>query len=160
MEVVRNRSFTPTTGDSKPSRLRRLKNGLPQESLLAPLLFIIYDLASITSNKYAYADDLAIFYSSGDWKVLERTLSEDMTALSAYLQTWRLKLSHAEMVTKAFHLLNREAKCELKVKNNCKILLFCPVSTYRGVKLDRALLYRHYIKALREKLFTRVSLLR
>ena len=29
MELVRNRSFTLTTGDSKQSRLRRLKNGLP-----------------------------------------------------------------------------------------------------------------------------------
>ena len=98
MELVRNRSFSLTTSDSKPSRLRRLKNSLPQGSVLAPLLFntYIYDLSSLTSKKYAYADDLAILYSSGDWKVLERTWSEDMTTLSAYLQTWRLKLSHAK----------------------------------------------------------------
>ena len=42
MELVWNRSFTLTTGDSKPSRLRRLKNGLSQRSVLAPLLFNIY----------------------------------------------------------------------------------------------------------------------
>ena len=120
MELVRNRSFTLTTGDSKPSRLRRLKNGVPQGSVLAPLLFniYIYDLPSIASKKYAYADDLAILYSAGDWKVLERTLSRDMTTLSAYLQTWRQKLSHAKTVTAAFHLHNREAKRELEVKNN------------------------------------------
>ena len=29
MELIRNRSFTLTTGDSKPSRLRRLRNGVP-----------------------------------------------------------------------------------------------------------------------------------
>ena len=140
MELVRNRSFTLTTGDSKPSRLRRLKNGLPQRSVLAPLLFniYIYNLPSITSKKYAYADNLAILHSFGDWKVLERTLSKDMTTLSAYLQTWRLKLSHAKTVTAVFHLHNREAKGELKVKNNGKILLFCPVSTYLGVKLGSA----------------------
>ena len=33
MELVRNRSFTLTTGDSKQSRLHRLKNGVPQGSL-------------------------------------------------------------------------------------------------------------------------------
>ena len=65
----------------------------------------IYNLPSIISKKYAYADDLAILHSSGDWKMLDRTLSEDMTTLSAYLQT-RLKLSHAKTVAAAFHLHN------------------------------------------------------
>ena len=36
MELVRNRSFILTTGDSKQSRLRRLKNGVPQGSVLLP----------------------------------------------------------------------------------------------------------------------------
>ena len=92
--------------------------------------------------------------------MLERTLSEDMTTLSAYLQTWRLKLSHAKTVTAAFHLHNREAEPELKVMNNDRILPFCPVPTYLGVKLDGALTYRHHLEALRKKLSTRVSLLR
>ena len=92
--------------------------------------------------------------------MLERTLSEDMTTLSAYLQTWRLKLSHAKMLTEAFHLDNREAKRELKVRNNGKILPFCPVPTYFGVKLNKALTYRHHLEALRKSLSTRVSLLR
>ena len=70
MELVRNRSFTLTTGDSKQSRLRRLKNSVPQGSVLAPLLFNIYtyDLPSMISNKLAYADDLALLHSSGNWK--------------------------------------------------------------------------------------------
>ena len=107
MELVRNRSFTLTTGDNNASRLRPLKNGVSQGSVLAFLFNIyIYDLLSITFKKYAYADDSAILYSSGDWKVSKRTLSEDMTTLSAYLQTWQLKLSHAKTVTAAFHLHN------------------------------------------------------
>ena len=69
--------------------------------------------------------------------MLERALSEDLTTLSAYLQTWRLNLSHAKTVTTAFHLHNREAKRELKVKNNGKVLPFFPVPTYFGVKVDR-----------------------
>ena len=92
--------------------------------------------------------------------MLERTLSEDMTTLSAYLQTWRLKLSYAKTVTVAFHLHNREIKRDLKVKSYGKILPFCLVPSYFGVKLDRALTYRHHLKALCKKLFTCVSLLR
>ena len=89
MELVRNRSFTLTTGDSKQSRLRRLKNGVPQGSVLAPLLFNIYtyDLPCTISRKFAYADDLALLHFSKNWKDLEGTLSQDMSTLLAYLQT-------------------------------------------------------------------------
>ena len=131
MELVRHRSFTLTsTGDSKQSWLRHLKNGVPQGSVLAPLLFniycIFYDLPSMISRKFAYADDFALLHSSGNWKDLEETLSQDMSTLSGYLQTWRLKLNHTKTVTAAFHLNNREAKRELKVYNNGRLLPFCP----------------------------------
>ena len=162
MELVRNRSFTLTTGDSKRSRLRRLKHGVPQGSVLKPLLFNIYihDLPALISNKYAYADDLALMHSVGDWQSLEGALSQDMTILSAYLQKWRLKLSEAKTVAAAFHLNNREARRELKVEINGKLLPFCPVPNYLGVKLDRTLTYRQHLETLRKKLSSRVALMR
>ena len=162
MKLVRNRSFTLTTSDSKQSKLRRLKNVVPQGSVLAPLLFNIYtyDLPSMISKKFAYADDLALLHSSGNWKDLKGTLSQDMSTLSAYLQTWRLKVSHTQTVTAAFHLNNRETKRELKDYNYGRLLSFCPTPTYFGVKLDRSLTFRHYLVALRKKLSSRVTLLR
>ena len=162
MELVRNRSFTLTTGDSKQSRLRRLKNGVPQGSVLAPLLFNIYtyDLPFMISRKFAYVDDSALLHSSGNWKDLEGTLSQDMSIFSVYLQTWRLKVSHTKTVTAAIYLNNREAKRELKVYNNGTLVPFCPTPTYLGVKLDRSLTLRHHLVALRKKLSSRVTLLR
>ena len=153
MELVQNRSFILTTGDSKQSRLHRLKNGVPQKSVLTPILFNIYtyDLLSMISRKFPYADDLALLHSSGNWKDLEGTLSQDMSTLSVYLQTWRLKLSHTKTVPAAFHLNNREAKRELKVYNNDKLLPFCSTPTYHGVKLDRTLTFRRHLVALHKK---------
>ena len=162
MELVRNQSFILTTSDSKLSRLRRLKNDILQGSVLAPLLFNIYtyDLPSMISRKFAYADDLALLHSSEIWKDLEGTLSQDMSTLSAYLQTWRLKLSHTKTVTAAFHLNNQEAKRELKIYNNGRLLPLCPTPTYLGVKLDRSLMFCHHLVALSKKLSSRVTLLR
>ena len=111
----------------------------------------IYDFPFTTSRKYAYADDLALLHLSRDWKGLEETLSQDMATLSAYLKTWRLKLSHGKTVTVAFHLHRREAKRELKVYANDKLLPFCSVPTYLRVKLDRsrsATISRHCAKNL------------
>ena len=111
-------------------------------------------------RKFAYADDLVLLHFSGNWKDLEGTLSQDMSTLSAYLQTWKLKLSHTKTVTAAFHLNNREARRELKVYNNGRLLPFCPTPTYLGVKLDRSLVFRHHLVALHKKLSSRVTLLR
>ena len=91
----------------------------------------------MTSQRYAYADDLALLYACQYCKAVEDTLSQDMTTLTAHLQTWRLKLSNTKMVTAAFHLNNREAKCELNVCNNGNLLPSRPAPTYLGVKLDR-----------------------
>ena len=115
-----------------------------------PLLFIIYthDLPSMISQKYAYADDLALLYASRDWKAVKGILSQDTNTLSAYLLTWKLKLSNTKTVMATFHLNNREAKGELNIYNNGSILPPCPVPTYLGVKLGRMLSFRHHLKAL------------
>ena len=112
------------------------------------------------SRKFAYVDYLALLHSSGNWMDLEETLSQYMSILSTYLETWRLKLSHTKTVTAAFHLNDREAKRELKVYNNGRLLPFCPTPTYLEVKLDRSLTFRHHLVALRKKLSSSVTLLR
>ena len=103
MELVRNHSFSLTTGNGVQSRLRRLKNGVTQGSLLAALLFNIYthDLPVTVARKFVYADDLAIMHFANDWQSLEETLTQDMATLLSYLQKWKLKLSTTKTVTAA-----------------------------------------------------------
>ena len=103
MELITKHYFTLTTRSSICSKLQ-LKNDVPQESVLAPLLYNIYtyDLPTSVSQKYAYADDLAFMHSAGDWQAVEGALSQDQVTLAAYLQNWRLKLSWSKMVSAAF----------------------------------------------------------
>ena len=162
MEMVGNRSFTLTTGNDKRSRLRRLNNGVPQGSVLAPLLFniCISDLPITVSRKYAYADDLAIMQADADWQAVEGVLSKGMATIGEYLQTWKLKLNTTKTVSAAFHLNNKEAKRELKVNLNNETLPFCSEPKYLGATLDRSLTYRRHLESLRKKLASCVALLR
>jgi len=162
MEMVGNRNFTLTTGKDQRTRSRRLKNGVPQGSVLVPLLFNIYisDLPTTNCRKYAYADDLTIMHADGDWQAVEGVLSKDMATLGEYLQTWKLKLSTRKTVSAAFHFNNKEAKRELKVNFNNETLTFFSEPKYLGVTLDRSLTYRRHLESFRKKLTSRVTLLK
>ena len=162
MELIRNRSFALTTGNGAQSRLRGLKNGVPQVSVQDPLFVNIYthNLPVTVARKFVYADDLAIMDSAEDWQSVEGTITQDPTTLSLYLRKWKLKLSTTKTVTAAFHQYNKEATRELKVAAEGRILPFSAEPAYLGVKLDRSLTYRRNLESLRKKLITRVGLLR
>ena len=108
----------------------------------------------------AYADDLAILHSTGDWQTLEGTLTQDMKALSSYHQKWKLKLSVNKTVTAAFHLHNREARRELTINVEGRALPFSTTPTYLGVKLDSLSRFANTLSHSEKKMTTRVGLLR
>jgi len=101
MEMVVNRSFTLITGKSICSRLRTLKNGVPQGSVLAPLLFNIYisDLTNTVYRKYTYTDDLAIMHADGNCQAVEGVMTKDTETVNEYLQTWKLMLGTTKTVS-------------------------------------------------------------
>jgi len=121
-------------------------------------IFLTCQPPSPESN--AYADDLAIMHTDGDWQAVEGVLSKYMAIVCGYLQTWNLKLSTTKTVSAAFHLNNKEAKRELKVNYSNETLPFCPEPKYLGVTLVRSFTYRRHLESLRKKLTSGIALLR
>ena len=159
MELVRNRGFTFTTGAGKESRLRRLKNGFPQGSILAPLLFNIYtyDLPVKVGRKFAYADNLAILHYASNWQALESTLTTDIATLSSNLYKQKLKLCTTKTWSAAFHLYNRKERLELDMFVNGRAPPLCAEPIYLDIKQDRAITFCQHLESLLKKLISRVG---
>ncbi|KAJ4928398.1 hypothetical protein JOQ06_016190 [Pogonophryne albipinna] len=162
METLTNRSFVLQTSNGQRSRLRRLRNGVSQGSVLSPMLFNIYvhDLPDTTSRKYGYADDLAIMLRRPTWKAMEDGLNDDLGTLVAYFQRWRLQLNIGKTVAAAYHLSTREARRELEVRVKNKRLEVQQASKYLGVRLDRTLSFKQHLEEVKAKVTSRVALIR
>ena len=102
--MLTNCSFILHTSNGQYSRLRILKNGIPQGSVLAPMLFYIYvnDLPPTLAKKYGYTDDIAIRLSDKCWETIEEGFTADMSTMSTYLKNCRLRLSVAKTMSSSF----------------------------------------------------------
>ena len=83
--------------NGKSSELLEITCGVPQGSVLGPLLFLIYinDLPNISEilNFYLYGDDTNIYYESSSLDKLERTVNRELNKLYLWLNVNRLSLN-------------------------------------------------------------------
>ena len=91
-----NRKQFVTYNGSK-SCTKELKCGVPQGSILGPLLFLIdiNDLAGICKHTLPifFADDSNLFVNGTDLKVMESQLNDDLCSVSTWLKVNKLSLN-------------------------------------------------------------------
>jgi hypothetical protein len=158
--MLSNREFIVYLGNTV-SRTRKLNNGLPQGSVLAPLLFNLYmhDIPETQSRKFIYADDIAIASQNETFHPSEGVLNRDLRILDNYFKKWRLVPNAMKTEVTTFHLSNQMAKYEPTVEFAGSKLLYNPSPKYLGVTLDRSLTYAQHISKLCKKLQTRNNIL-
>ena len=102
------------------SPLLRLTHGVPQESILGPVLFLIYinDISNSTSlNLLTFADDITIYHSDCDIDILTLTLNHELKNIYNWLCANKLCLN----VKKTQYCIFNPKNSNYEVKGSVKI---------------------------------------
>ena len=135
-----------------------IEAGIPQGSVLGPLLFSIYtaDLPILSEITLAtFADDTALLASHADPIIASSTLQRGLDSMEKWFQKWGFKINENKSTRVTFTL--RRQTCPRVTINNITIPNQDSVRSL-GMTLDRRLTWKQHIvdksKQLRDKLKT------
>ena len=136
--------------------------GVPQGSILGPILFLLYinDLASVSEFCFSvlFADDTNMFITGKDMNVLCRQLNEDLRTIQEWLQCNKLSLN---VLKTHFMVFTPKNKVIGDIEVNIHDVQIQRVYTtkFLGVQIDSKLTWKMHIEYTCKKLSKCVGIL-
>ena len=149
------------------SEIGQINNGVPQGTVLSPILYIMYVAAlsnlNINGKIYSYADDTAIIVSDSTWDTVWNKSEADMLIIDKWFLANNLKINYDKSKFVAFSndIRTTPQKSEITIHNqlNCNFTTCtCPklfkqaFSKYLGITIDQNLTWNIHIENLIIKL--------
>ena len=140
--------------------------GVPQSSILGPLLFLLHfnELPSLLKSckMIMYADDTVLYYSHKNMKEIEKFLSQDFCTVSKWLQENELVLNLKKGKTEVmlFGTKKRLNQQEREIEINYQLQPINTTNSYKylGVQLDPSLNMQEHFNSICRKASSRIRL--
>lgn len=152
--------------NKETSEYQSVTCGVPQGSILGPLLFLIaFNNVGETLQHckiVMYADDTVIFTSGKSKEELERNLTADFTRVADWMESHDLIANMKKGKTECmlFGTIRRTKGISLEINYRHKTISFTTTYKYLGVKLDQSLSLRDHVTSVYKKASGRLYLLK
>ena len=148
---------------SKMSQLNRILSGVPQGSILGPVLFCIFinDLPSACKNStpYLFADDGALYFDNinrGSYLNIE----QEMESIYQWLQANGMALNNSKTKFIIFDPHPDKDVVFVQVKNDLTLVICeCKSQKYLGLIVDNKLTFYDHIEYIKKKVSKRIGAL-
>lgn len=147
-----------------------IKTGVPQGTVLGPILFLIYidQITRIDNNAsiISYADDTVLVFRSDNWEKVYKTASIGLSAVNCWLDNSLLTLNHKKTKFMTFsvssatqndisNIIIHKPECLENDINDChclKEITSVENIKYLGIVLDRYLKWKPHIEFLNSRI--------
>lgn len=152
--------------EGKYSPFTEIKSGVPQGSVLGPLLFILFtsDMWSgITSKLIAYADDASLYASIRspcERAMVANTLRDDIIKIFAWCERWGMRLNPSKTHSLIISRSRTDLPSHPPIVVNDSTINNCNTLKLLGVTLDAKLTFEPHLRSVASSVSQKVGLLR
>ena len=144
------------------SPMQKIKSGVPQGSVLGPILFLLYinDLSNaLLCKPRLFADDTLLLYSSDNRNKLEALCNNELLLVQLWMDANKLEINTSKSQAIIINYKLRSPRCDIQLRYNSNCIQSSAKIKYLGVAIDHKLSFLPHIQNLEAKVSRNIGIL-